>query len=598
MLLLMLFALIAGAGTAITPCVLPVLPALLSASGVGGRRRPAGIVLGMTVTFAISIIALSSISRHVGLGNGVVLTLSWIALLGFGVVMLVPALAMRVQAPLSRLARFGPKSRGDGFPSGIAVGAALGFVCAPCGSPIVGAVIAAGNSGRTDATAVGVGIAFALGLGAILTLYALGGQRAAAAIRRRTSGHAVERTLGVVLVLTGVVIAFNLDNKIRNIVAGHTGSGILAFFNDPTSSLETSHAVESRLTAIQPASRFVTRARHARSAATASGAVGVAIAGVQTPSLPDLGPAPELSGYQHWFNTPGGGPESLAGLRGHVVIVDFWTYTCINCIRTLPFVEGLYRHYHPYGLDIIGVESPEFTFEQEASNVQQAINADGLTYPVVQDNNLSIWNAFQNQYWPAEYYVDARGEVRHTKFGEGNYRQDEAAVRELLYEAGHHTLPPPMTAHAMLPSANLGTPETYLDPQRAQGFVTPLRPGVSNYDGPANPALNSWSLRGSWNVGSQSITPVGGTAEVIGGVQAQNVYLVMTSAGGIPRQGRVLLGGKPIPEADRGADVGPGGLFTVRGERLYHLVALPSDGQTVLTVQLPPGVSAYDFTFG
>ena len=156
----------------------------------------------------------------------------------------------------------------------------------------------------------------------------------------------------------------------------------------------------------------------------------VAIPGVQTPSLPKLGAAPEFTGTQHWFNTPGGRPLTLAGLRGHVVIVDFWTYTCINCIRTLPFLKGLYATYHRYGLDIVGVETPEFTFEQDAGNVEQAINSDGMRYPVVQDNHYGTWNAYQNQYWPAEYLIDASGQVRHTQFGEGDYKQDEAAVRD------------------------------------------------------------------------------------------------------------------------------------------------------------------------
>ena len=175
----------------------------------------------------------------------------------------------------------------------------------------------------------------------------------------------------------------------------------------------------------------------------------VAAAGHQTegPS-PRLGPsnlgaAPPFTDNQRWFNTPGNRPLTLAGLRGHVVLVDFWTYTCINCIRTLPFLKGLYATYHKYGLDIVGVETPEFTFEQVASNVQQAINSDGLRYPVVQDNRYGTWNAYQNQYWPAEYLIDSTGEVRHTQFGEGDYLQDEAAVRELLYEAGARNLPPP-----------------------------------------------------------------------------------------------------------------------------------------------------------
>jgi len=325
---------------------------------------------------------------------------------------------------------------------------------------------------------------------------------------------------------------------------------------------------------------------------------GVAIPGVSTPSLQDHGAAPPFTDTQQWFNTPGGRPLTLASMRRHVVLVDFWTYTCINCIRTLPFVEGLYSHYHRYGLDVVGVETPEFTFEQIAGNVQQAISSDGITYPVVQDNRYGTWDAYQNEYWPAEYLIDAHGEVRHTQFGEGDYKADEAAVRALLYEAGAHVLPPPMTAHAIMASANLGTPETYLNPQRAQDFEQPLIPGVSSYHASSDLQLNEFALNGRWNVGSESITPLSSGAEIEGGVQARNVYLVMTSGGDVPRTGRVLLGGQPIPAADSGTDVGPGGYFTVRAQRLYNLVKLSADAQFLVTVQLPPGVSAYDFTFG
>jgi thiol-disulfide isomerase/thioredoxin len=288
---------------------------------------------------------------------------------------------------------------------------------------------------------------------------------------------------------------------------------------------------------------------------------------------------------------------TLRGLRGHVVLVDFWTYTCINCIRTLPFLKGLYATYHPYGLEIVGVETPEFTFEQEASNVQQAIASDGLRYPVVQDNRYGTWNAYQNQYWPAEYLIDAHGEVRHTQFGEGDYKQSEAAVRQLLYDAGVRHLPPPMSAGAIMPSAGLATPETYLDYQRSTGFAQRLLPGVHYYPGVAKPALNEFALRGDWQVGSESATPMVAGAAIQAGFQAAHVYLVMTSADNLPRTVRVLLDGRPISAAAAGADV-HGGLVTVRPQRLYALVSLPQAEFHSLTVEVPRGVRAYDFTFG
>ncbi len=601
MILLMLFAFVAGIGTAITPCVLPVLPALLSASALGGRRRPFGIVLGLAITFTIAIVALATIAKGVGLASGATRTLAVVVLISFGLVMLIPGLAVRVQAPLSRLARFGPKSRGSGFWSGLGVGGALGFICAPCAGPILAAVISVSASGGTSARVVAVAIAYVAGLSLMLLLYATGGRRVIEVIKRKAGGHTVERVLGVVLVVTGLLIATNLDVQFEDTLAkatsGGSGSGLLAFLVDPTRSLENSGAVQHRLNSLRPESRFVVRQKEAATAPVAATAVGVAIPGVKTPALPDLGPAAEFTHNQDWFNTPGGKPLTLASMRGHVVIVDFWTYTCINCIRTLPFLKGLYATYHRYGLDVVGVETPEFTFEQEASNVAQAIKSDGIRYPVVQDNDYGTWNAYQNQYWPAEYLIDAHGRVRHTQFGEGNYKEDEAAVRALLYESGAHHLPAPTTAKAMMPSAELGTPETYLNPMRAQGFAMPLKSGVHHYTGVSSLAVNEFALQGTWNVTSQSATPVTSGASIEAGVQAQHVYLVLTSHGNVPRQGHVLIDNHPIPAADAGSDV-HNGTVTITGQRLYSLASFPSAEQAAVTIQLPPGVSAYDFTFG
>ena len=599
----MLFALIAGAGTAITPCVLPVLPALLSASGIGGRRRPLGIVVGLGVTFTIAIVVVAQLVKGVGLANGATRTLAVVVLIAFGIVLMVPEIAERVQAPLSRLARLGPKSRGTGFVSGLGVGGALGFVCAPCAGPILAAVTSVSASNGASAKIVAVAISYSIGLSTVLLLYALGSRILIEKIRKRARGHLVERTLGIILIVTGIAMAANLDVRFEEALAKATvnskgqSSGLLSFLVDPTKSLENSTAVQKRLASLRPTSRFLERQRKEKVHVAVTDTPGVAIAGVQTPSLPNLGQALEFTGTEQWFNTSGGRPLSLAGLRGKVVLVDFWTYTCINCIRTLPFVEGLYKDYHQSGLEIVGVETPEFAFEREAGNVRQAIQSDGLTYPVVQDNNYGTWNAYQNQYWPAEYLIDAQGNVRHTQFGEGNYKEDEAAVRALLVAAGAKSLPAPMTAHAIMPSASLGTPETYLDPHRAQGFAVQPVSGTHTYPAAGSLQPNEFALTGRWTVSSESITPAGLPAQISGHVQAADVYLVMTSAGNTPRNVSVVLDGRPIAPSQAGADV-HGGEVTVRGQRLYSLVRLPRDEGHTFTVTLPPGVSAYDFTFG
>ena len=257
MLLLLLFALIAGAGTAITPCVLPVVPALLSASSLGGRRRPIGIVVGLALTFTIAIVALAQLVKGVGLASGAARSLAIIVLIVFGIVLLIPELAERMQAPLSRLARFGPKTRGDGFWSGILVGGALGFVCAPCAGPILAAVTSVSASSGATAQVVAVALAYAVGLSSVMLLYGLGGRAVLDRVRRHTRGHVVERTLGAVLLLTGVLMVFNVDVRFEEDLAKDTS--LPSFLIDPTRSLETSNAVSNRLASLRPPSRFAER---------------------------------------------------------------------------------------------------------------------------------------------------------------------------------------------------------------------------------------------------------------------------------------------------------------------------------------------------
>jgi len=403
-------------------------------------------------------------------------------------------------------------------------------------------------------------------------------------LRRVARGQLVERTLAVVLIATGIVMAANLDVRFEEALARDTN--LPAFLTDPTNSLETSSAVQKRLASLRPPSRFAQRQQEAANVPMPAAGPGVSIPGVKTPPLPDLGTAPDFTSTQRWFNTPGGQPLRLAGLRGHVVLIDFWTYTCINCIRTLPFLEGLYSTYRRAGLEIVGVEPPEFTFEQDAGNVLQAIHSDGIRYPVAQDNTYGTWNAWGNEYWPAEYLIDAHGKVRHYHFGEGKYKETEAAVRALLYQAGSHDLPPPMTATAINPSAGIATPETYLDDQRASGFAQPLQGGVHFYPGLSKPALNEFALHGDWRVTSEFATPAAGGASITAGFQAARAYLVLTSDGSVPRVVRVLLDGRLIRA------------LTVQQERLYSLVSLHRAAFHTLTVEVPSGVRAYDFTFG
>ncbi len=585
MLVLIGFAVLAGAGTALSPCVLPVLPALLSAGGVGGRRRPLGVVLGLMITFTITIVGIAEVVGGVGLGSDPLRDLAVAVLLVTGLTLIVPGLADGLEARMSRLARFGPRTGGDGFASGLLVGAALGFVYTPCAGPILAAVISvSAASGRT----VAVAIAYAFGSGVVLLALTLGGRSLFDHIRRAGRGPTLQRALGAIMVITALAIATELDVNFDQYVAQHIPEVNL------TASLEKSHAVESRLHELSGHS-----AKFQASTATPSEPHNVSQAKLLADAhgLKDLGQAPEFTETEDWFNTPGDRPLSLAGLRGHVVLVDFWTYTCINCIRTLPYLKAWDSTYRRDGLTIVGVETPEFAFEHDAGNVAHAIDQFGIRYPVVQDNEMGTWNAYGNEYWPADYLIDASGHVRYAAFGEGDYGKTETAIRALLAETGAQVGGMSRPTDVIVPSEQ-ATPETYLGTGRAQGWIDGPHAGTHDYGPGPYPhlGLSEFAYTGTWSIAEQPAVAMS-NAGIEVHFQAKNVYLVLSSAKDRPLGVQVLLDGRPIPADDAGADV-RGGVVTVRGQRLYTLASLPRDEQHRLTLRFAPGVTGYAFTFG
>ncbi len=589
MVILLGFAVLAGAGTALSPCVLPVLPALLASGGAGGRRRPLGVVLGLSLTFAITIVGIAKVADGVGLGSDPLRAVAVVVLLGAGAILLVPRLGERVEARMSRLAAFGPRSRGDGFRSGLLVGAALGFVYTPCAGPILAAVISVGAAtGRT----VAVGIAYTLGSAVVLLALTLGGRTLFERVRAAGRGPALQRTLGAIMVLTALLIITGEDVRFDQYIAQHIPNVNL------TASLEKSHTVESRLHEITGRKVSVTASVGTPVAAhDASQATLLADAR----QLPARFTAPEFKETEDWFNTGVGGhsnkPLTLAGLRGRVVLVDFWTYTCINCIRTLPYLKAWYAAYHNEGLTIVGVETPEFAFEHDAANVASAISTFGIKYPVAQDNEYGTWDAYNNEYWPADYLIDAQGQVRYVSFGEGDYDKTESAIRALLAEAGDHVGGKGHPTSVIVPSDE-ASPETYLGTARAQGWVNGPIGGEHNYGSGthSNLELDTFAYSGTWNISEQPAVAVA-NAGIEANVEGKHVYLVLSSAGKVPRHVEVLLEGRRISAADAGADV-HNGIVTVRGERLYTLVSLPHDEHHHLTLRFEPGVTGYSFTFG
>ncbi|HEY5058868.1 MAG TPA: cytochrome c biogenesis protein DipZ [Gaiellaceae bacterium] len=579
MLLLAVFAFVAGAGTALSPCVLPILPALLSAGVVGGRRRPLGVAIGLSVTFALTVAGVATLLGGIDKSSNSLRHVAEAVLAAFGLCLLVPVLATRLEAGISRLTGFRPRGfGGDGFVGGLTLGAALGLVYTPCAGPILAAVV---SVGAASGSVIAIGTAYALGAGSALLAVGIAGRRLFALIRRLEVARFVQPALGVILIATAAAMTAGADVRFDEFIAAHVPNATL------TSWLEASQPVETRLASLR-----------SRQAAVAASRFTPGSSANALPGLQNLGPAPGFVGNQRWFNTPDGRPLSFASLRGRVVLVDFWTYTCINCLRTLPYLRAWDTRYGSRGLTIVGVHTPEFPFEHDAGNVAAAIKRLGIRYPVVQDNGYSTWNAWGVENWPTEFLVDARGRVRYRSIGEGDYAQTEQDIRTLLTEHGVRRLGPRARPKAVVTPSPATTPETYLGSTRAFGWV-PRDPTAGLHDFGhvgAPPPQSGFAFRGTWRISTVSATAVK-YAEIQGAVLAKNVYLVLGSAGDRPRRVEVLLDGRPIGNRLAGTDV-KDGVVVVTSQRLYHLVSLPAEQLHSLTVRVAPGVSGFAFTFG
>jgi cytochrome c biogenesis protein CcdA/thiol-disulfide isomerase/thioredoxin len=572
----MLFAFVAGAATALSPCVLPVLPVALAAGATGGRRRPLGVVTGLVVSFTFATVALVYLLSALGLPDKLFRTLAIVVLGVAGVVLIVPGLAARLEAWLSRLAPRAPvRARGEGFGSGVVLGASLGLVYAPCAGPILAAVITVSASQDFTAGRLAVALSYSLGSAVVLYGLMLGGRRLTAPLARRSGTF--QQATGVVLLVFAVVMATELDLRFENSVA----ADLPAFLVNPTKGLEEANATSGRLADLRGGNEGTVAAAAASAAAAPHETSGK--------RLPVLGNAPEIRGTQRWWGTPGDRPLTLRGLRGRVVLIDFWTYSCINCLRTLPALRAWDSRYRRDGLTIIGMHAPEFPFERDAANVGRAIQRNHLHYAVAQDNDFANWSAYGNQYWPAKYLIDARGRVRYVHFGEGEYDRTERAIRSLLEEAGHDRLGRMADARVERPHG-VQTPESYLGAERAQRFLNgAIEPGTHDYrlTGEALAAVppSHLAYQGRWRVDASHATAAGEGARIHLNFSAGRVFLVLGTTGG-ERAVHVALDGRPH------------GTVVVRGHRLYEIVRLPRPGSHLLTLRLDPGTEAYAFTFG
>ncbi len=577
MALLMLFAFVAGAGTALSPCVLPILPAVLSAGVTGGRRRPLGVVTGLALSFTFATVALVYVIDALGLPDDIARTLAIVVLATFGISLLVPPIGDRIEAFASRIAPGPARFRGDGFGSGLVVGASLGLVYAPCAGPILAGVITASAAQDFTAGRLAVALAYAVGSAVVLYGLLLGGRRLSdrlAPVRGQ-----VQIVMGALMICVAVLMATDADLRFQNAIA----DDLPAFLVNPTGDLEDDEAVASDLAAVS-----------AHGGGAEEAGAGELDQGL---ALPRLGQAPDFTDTQSWFNTDGGEALSMDELRGQVVLIDFWTYTCINCIRTFPYLKAWDAEYRDDGLTIVGVHTPEFPFERDAGNVSDAIDQNGIEYAVAQDNEFGTWSAYGNQYWPAKYLIDAEGQVRYVHFGEGEYETTERAIRTLLREKGDQELGGGARARAESANPATRTPETYLGSARADGWVNgPIRAGTQSFgSAPGELLPNEFAYSGTWQ-----ITADGATAARAGGIdaefEAEKVFLVLGSSGA-PRRVSVSLDGEPVPQRLAGEDV-RGGAATITNQRLYRLIDLPEAGRHRLELRFEPGVSGYAFTFG
>ena len=576
-MLLFLVAYFGGVLTILSPCILPVLPFVFARANRSFLRSSLPLLVGMAVTFA-------GVATLAAVGGGWAVQANqagrWAAILllaFFGLTLLLPKLADRAMQPLvrlgSRLSNAADQG-GENVWSSLLLGVATGLLWAPCAGPILGLILTgAALNGASVGTSVLL-LAYALGAATSLALALLVGGRVFAVMKRSLgAGEWVRRALGA-LVLAGVaVIALGLD------------TAYLARLSTAQTEL-IEQGIANRLGMDMPRG----------DTALVEGAGGRL-------TLPVERQLPPLDGITQWLNSA---PLTRERLRGRVVLIDFWTYSCINCLRSIPYVVAWDERYRRDGLVVIGVHAPEFAFERDVANVRSAVTSLGIHYPVAIDNDYAVWRAFENHYWPAHYFVDHLGRVRYHHYGEGDYETSERVIRQLLTEAGH----PPRSGAARVAAEGVGaesartalrSPETYVGYVRAANFASPggqVRDRVQDY-APAPLALNQWSLAGRWTVGRQSARLDRAGGRIAFRFHARDLHLVLGSTTGAPVRFRVTIDGR-APGAMAGMDADARGMGRVTGQRLYQLIRQRGEiGERTFEIEfLDGGAEAFAFTFG
>ncbi len=614
-MLLFILAYLGGVLTIVSPCILPVLPFVFARAGQPFLRSTLPMLIGMAATFA-AVATLAAFGGGWAVAANEYGRYAAMALLAlFGIVLLFPSLSDRLTRPLvslgarlSQSADRSSRSGGSAVAASLLLGVATGLLWAPCAGPVLGLILTgAALQGASVGTTLLL-LAYALGAATSLALALLIGGRVYQVMKQSLGvGEWLRRGVGIAVLVAVVAIAMGLDT-------GFLTRASLA----STASLEQDlvdrlHAQDrdkpSSVVMKNDGGAMMSATNQMMMNAKPDGATGGgSMAMTQKPAaaqLPVEGPVPPLDGAVQWLNSP---PLTAAGLKGKVVLVDFWTYSCINCLRAIPYVEAWAQKYKDQGLVVIGVHAPEFAFEKNVDNVKKAIADLGITYPVAIDNNYAIWRAFDNEYWPAHYFIDAQGQVRHHHFGEGDYDQSERVIQQLLAEAGRANVSNDIVdvkatgAEAASNEADVQSPETYVGYLRAQNFVDDA--GTVNDTShdyvAATPKLNEWGLAGNWTVGPQEATSNSADSRLYYRFHARDLHLVLgPSADGKPVRFQITVDGKP-PADSHGVDTDANGNGVVTGQRLYQLVRAsgPVSDHTFEIKFLDPGAQAYAFTFG
>jgi cytochrome c biogenesis protein CcdA/thiol-disulfide isomerase/thioredoxin len=576
-MLIYLLAFVGGVLTILSPCILPVLPFVFARADQPFRRSGLPLLTGMALTFSVVAVA-AAFGGHwvVRLNQGGRYVAMFIFLV-LGVSLLFPSFAEALTRPLVRAG-----SRLQGGPStessiakSFVLGISTGLLWAPCAGPILGLILTGAAIQGPSARSSFLLLSFALGAAVSLAIALFAGNKVFSTLKRSLSFEIwIRRGLGVLVILGVAAIALGWDTN------------LLTKF----SFVNTSGAEAHLINALGPKNPAVLPVNAAES----------------RPILADEGPMPDLTGAVAWLNSA---PLTRDSLRGKVVLIDFWTYSCINCLRALPYVEGWAAKYEDAGLVVIGVHTPEFAFEKERANVEKAVRDLKISYPVAIDSDYKIWQAFNNEYWPAHYFIDGKGRIRYHHFGEGQYDESERVIQQLLKENGATSLAEGVLsvsgngAEAAPDKGNSRSPETYIGYHRAEHFASAepiaqdsrkaytLRPRLS---------LNQWGLAGTWKVSAESAVLQTAPGKIVFRFHARDLHLVLgPTMDGKPVSFTVKLDGT-APGEDHGSDTDASGAGTVQDHRLYQLIRQkgPVEDRTFEIEFLDPGVQAFAFTFG